>query len=144
MGRGKFLRSLKQRWWILLLLVLPITLGTLLVTMLASTKYQAFMTLADRRPTDVGRTVLYQEDIIGRAVNDQEIRVLNLANTVSSYTVLKGAYDELTQVGVLDAEEVPLIDFVRESWRNRIQNGLDPQVVPVAEAMLLGSRDALP
>ena len=114
MGRGKFLRSLKQRWWILLLLVLPITLGTLLVTMLASTKYQAFMTLADRRPTDVGRTVLYQEDIIGRAVNDQEIRVLNLANTVSSYTVLKGAYDELTQVGVLDAEEVPLIDFVRE------------------------------
>jgi succinoglycan biosynthesis transport protein ExoP len=114
MGRGKFLRSLKQRWWILLLLVLPITLGTLLVTMLASTKYQAFMTLADRRPTDIGRTVLYQEDIIGRAVNDQEIRVLNLANTVSSYTVLKGAYDELTQVGVLDAEDVPLIDFVRE------------------------------
>src|SRR5687768_11991328 len=114
MGRGKFLRSLKQRWWILLLLVLPITLGTLLVTMLASTKYEAFMTLADRRPTDVGRVVLYQEDIIGRAVNDQEIRVLNLANTVSSYTVLKGAYDELDQVGVIDPEEIPLIEFVRE------------------------------
>jgi capsular exopolysaccharide synthesis family protein len=113
MGRGKFLRSLKQRWWILLLLVLPITLGTLLYTLMSQTKYEAFMTLADRRPTDIGKTVLYQEDIIGRAVNDQEIRVLNLANTVSSYTVLKSAYDELSQVGVIDTEETPLVEFVR-------------------------------
>ena len=113
MGRGKFLRSLKQRWWILLLLVLPITVGTLLYTLMSKTKYEAFMTLAERRPTDIGKTVLYQEDIIGRAVNDQEIRVLNLANTVSSYTVLKSAYDELSQVGVVDQEETPLVEFVR-------------------------------
>ena len=112
MGRGKFLRSLKQRWWILLLLVLPITLGTLLYTLMSKTKYEAFMTLADRRPTDIGQTVLYDEDIIGRAVNDQEIRVLNLANTVSSYTVLKSAYDELTQQRVVDPEETDVIDFV--------------------------------
>ncbi|MEO7453841.1 MAG: hypothetical protein ABIV13_03655, partial [Fimbriimonadales bacterium] len=68
MGRGKFLRSLKQRWWLLLLLVLPITVGTLMYTLMSKTKYEAFMTLADRRPTDIGKTILYQEDIIGRAV----------------------------------------------------------------------------
>jgi capsular exopolysaccharide synthesis family protein len=112
MGRGKFLRSLKQRWWILLLLVLPITLGTLLYTLMGKTKYEAFMTLADRRPTDINQTVLYDEDIMGRAVNDQEIRVLNLANTVSSYTVLKSAYDELTQQRVVDPEDTEILDFV--------------------------------
>src|SRR5688500_6851269 len=96
------------------MIMLPITIGTRLYTMMSKTKYEAFMTLADRRPTDIGKVVLYQEDIIGRAVNDQEIRVLNLANTVSSYTVLKGAYDELTNVGVIKADDTPLIDFVRE------------------------------
>jgi capsular exopolysaccharide synthesis family protein len=114
MGRGKFLRSLKQRWWILLLLVLPITVGTLLYTVYSKTKYEAFMTLADRRPTDVGSVVLYQEDLMGRSVNDQEVRVLNLANTVSSFTVLKSAYDELTNNQTIDSEEIDMTAFVRE------------------------------
>ncbi len=113
MGRGKFLRSLKQRWWILLLLVLPITIGTLLYTLMSKTRYEAFMTLADRRPTDIGQVVLYEEDLMGRAVNDQEVRVLNLANTVSSYTVLKGAYDEMSQTAVIDPQEMDMEKFVR-------------------------------
>lgn len=114
MGRGKFLRSLKQRWWILLLIVLPITVGTLLWTLLSKPKYEAFMTLADRRPTDIGVTPLYDSDLISRAVNDQEIRVLNLANTVSSYTVLKTAYDELVLTNDIDPDEIEIIDFINQ------------------------------
>lgn len=36
------------------------------------------------------------------------------------------------------------IDAIRETWRMEIQKQLNPQVAPVAEAMLLGSREALP
>lgn len=97
MGRGKFLRSLKQRWWLVAVLVIPITLGTMFYTILKKAEYEAFMTLADRRERDIGVPAIYTQDLMGGSVNEQEIRVLNLANTLSSFTVLKSAYDELRQ-----------------------------------------------
>jgi capsular exopolysaccharide synthesis family protein len=133
MGRGKFLRSLKQRWWLLLLLVLPVTLGTLFWTVYSPAKFEAFMTLADRRPTDIGQTVLYQDELIGRAVNDQEIRVLNLANTIGSYTVLKTAYDELVQTQILDQKKEDEIDFVNDVKVNPLRGTEYLQVSYVAD-----------
>lgn len=95
MGRGKFVRSLKQRWWLLTLIVVPITVGTLLYTIFAPPKYEGFMTLADRRNRDMNLTDLFLSQQLGGAVNEQEIRVVNLANTITSYSVLRAAYDQL-------------------------------------------------
>lgn len=99
MGRGKFLRSLRQRWWLLALLVVPVTLGTLFYTVMKPAEWEAFMTLADRRERDLNISTLYDVDALGASVNEQEIRVLNLANTISSFSVLKSAYDELGPTG---------------------------------------------
>ncbi|MGI8922722.1 MAG: GumC family protein [Fimbriimonadales bacterium] len=123
---------MKQRWWLLLLLVIPATLGTLFWTIYSPAKYEAFMTLADRRPSDIGQTVLYQDELIGRAVNDQEIRVLNLANTISSYTVLKTAYDELGATGVIDKNKVDEAEFVNKVSVNPLRGTEYLQVSYVA------------
>ncbi|MBA3725527.1 MAG: hypothetical protein H0W86_03520, partial [Armatimonadetes bacterium] len=123
---------MKQRWWLLLLLVIPATLGTLFWTVYSPAKYEAFMTLADKRPTDIGQAVLYQDELIGRAVNDQEIRVLNLANTISSYTVLKTAYDELGATGVIDKNKVDEVEFVNKVSVNPLRGTEYLQVSYVA------------
>src|SRR5438045_2214105 len=120
MGRGKFLRSLKQRWWLLALLVIPITLGTLFYTLLTPAQWEAFMTLADRRPSDVGQATIYQDEL-ARPVNDQEIRVLNLANTISSYSVLKAAYDELTINRTIDKDKMSENDFMNRVGVNPLR-----------------------
>lgn len=101
MGRGKFLRSLKQRWWLLALIVIPITVGTLLYTIFAPQLYEGSMTLADRRPRDINLPVLFTDQLMGGAVNEQEIRVTNLANTITSYSVLRSAYEQLAAERVL-------------------------------------------
>lgn len=97
MGRGRFLRSLKQRWWLLVIIVLPATLGTMGYSLFKPTEYEAFMTLADRRDVDMNLPPIFQDQMMGRGVNEQEMRVMNLANTIGSYTVLKGAWDEVAQ-----------------------------------------------
>jgi succinoglycan biosynthesis transport protein ExoP len=112
MGRGRFLRSLKQRWWLLALLVVPITLGTLIYAIASPAQYEGFMTLADRRDTDINLPSIFESQLFGRAVNEQEVRVLNLANTISSFTVLKSAFDELTITGVFDKDKVTEADFI--------------------------------
>lgn len=101
MGRGKFLRSLRQRWWILALLVLPATIGTLLYSVTRKPQYEGFMQIADRRERDLNQPDLFTSQMLGGGVNDQEIRVTNLANTVTSYTVLKTTFDYLVQNGTL-------------------------------------------
>ncbi|MCH8275042.1 MAG: polysaccharide biosynthesis tyrosine autokinase [Armatimonadetes bacterium] len=97
MGRGKFLRSLSQRWWLLFLLVVPVTLGTLVYIIYSPTQYEGFMTLADRRDRDVNRAPLFPDQMLGGAVNEQEIRLTNLATTLGSDTVLTQAFDQLLQ-----------------------------------------------
>ncbi len=102
MGRGKFLRSLRQRWWMLALIVVPVTLFTFaFAEFLTPTMYEGFVTVADRRDRDINIASLYPEQALGGGVNEQEVRVINLANTAGSYTVLKAAFDELTGLGIL-------------------------------------------
>lgn len=99
MGRGKFLRSLRLRWWMLFLIVVPITLGTFVYSeFIVPTLYEGFITVADKRDIDINIPPIYPDQAFGRGVNEQEIRVINLANTVGSYSVLKAAFDELVQL----------------------------------------------
>jgi capsular exopolysaccharide synthesis family protein len=101
LGRGKFIRSLKQRWWLLALIVLPITLGTMIWAMYSPTKYEGLMTIADRRDRDLNIPPIYADQLMGGAVNEQEIRVTNLANTITSLSVLRGAFEQLVSMGIL-------------------------------------------
>jgi capsular exopolysaccharide synthesis family protein len=113
MGRGRFLRSLKQRWWLLLLLVVPTTAGVLIYTLMSKPRYEAFMTLADRRDPDLNLPVLYQDQLMTRGVNDTELRVLNLTSTIGSFTVLKQAFDQLASEGYIkDTSQEALRDFI--------------------------------
>lgn len=115
MGRGRFLRSLKQRWWLLLLLVVPSTAGVLIYTLMSKPRYEAFMTLADKRDPDLNLPVLYQDQLMTRGVNDTELRVLNLTSTVGSFTVLKQAFDQLAAEGYIkDTSQDSLREFIRD------------------------------
>lgn len=100
MGRGKFLRSLRQRWWIIAVLVIPISVGVLLYTATRPATFEAFVTVADKREKDANLAPLFPDQAMF-AVNELEIRVANLANTFGSYTVIKNAFDELVETGVL-------------------------------------------
>ncbi|MER3413821.1 MAG: hypothetical protein C4341_06200 [Armatimonadota bacterium] len=113
MGRGRFLRSLKQRWWLLLLLVVPSTAGVLIYTLMAKPRYEAFMTLADRRDPDLNLPVLYQDQLMSRGVNETELRVLNLTSTIGSFTVLKQTFDQLAVEGYIkDTSQEALNRFI--------------------------------
>lgn len=74
----------------------------MLYTIFSPPKYEGFMTLADRRNRDMGLTDIYLSQAMGGAVNEQEIRVTNLANTITSYSVLRAAYDQLTSERVVE------------------------------------------
>lgn len=113
MGRGKFLRSLKQRWWLLALLVLPATLGTFLWTLLTPARYEGFMTMADQRERDQNLATIFPDQNVS-SVNEQEVRVVNLANTIGSYTVLKQSYDELVARGLLKPAVTDERDFITQ------------------------------
>lgn len=120
----------------LVLLVVPITLGTLFYTLVSAPQYEAFMTLADRRPQDINLPILYSDEL-ARPVNDQEIRVLNLANTISSYSVLKAAYDELTGNGTIDKNKVGESEFINRVSVNPLRGTEYLQVSYTATKPLL-------
>ncbi len=113
MGRGKFLRSLKQRWWLLALLVVPATIGTFLWTLLSPAMYEGFMTMADQRERDQNLATIFPDQGMS-SVNEQEVRVVNLANTVGSYTVLKQSYDELVARGLLRPQDTDEREFITQ------------------------------
>ncbi len=114
MGRGKFLRSLRQRWWLVAVIVLPITVGVLLYVSTRKARFEGFVTVADKRDKDANLAPLYPDQAMF-AVNELEIRVANLANTFGSYTVIKNAFDQLVQQGVLtDSSEAALREFANK------------------------------
>ncbi len=130
MGQGKFLRSLRQRWWLFLIIVAPVTLGVLIYTLVTPAKYEGFMTLADRRERDVNMAPIWPDQAILAAASELEIRVTNLANTIGSFTVLSQAYDELRVTGVLPQKE-------DDPWADRRRFISDVEIRPLRGSELL-------
>lgn len=69
--------------------------------------------MADQRERDQNLPTIFPDQSIA-SVNEQEVRVVNLANTIGSYTVLKQSYDELVARGLLKPTETDEREFITQ------------------------------